>query len=129
MPGQADAYRSSRIIGTPVRDRDGRRIGNIQDLILSRGRNEVAYAVISFGGVLGVGKTFHPVPWSSLEPQAGGHYYVLAAERGALHGAPGFDPAHWPDIGQQAWREDVDRYWESVPVPASGGGSATEHVR
>lgn len=128
-PGRADIYRGSRIIGAQVRDRDGRRIGDIHDLILGSGRSEVAYAVISFGGVLGVGKTFHAVPWSSLEPQAGGRYYVFSGERGILRGAPGLDLTHWPDIGQQAWRDRVDSYWETVPASTSGGETEGERGR
>lgn len=118
--GANPVFRSSKIIGAQVRDLEGRRVGDIHELILGPGRSEIAYALVSFGGVLGVGMTFHAVPWSSLEPRAGGLYYVFRGERAALKDAPGFDLARWPDLEQQAWREQVDRYWEARAGTGSG---------
>lgn len=108
---RARLYRSSRIVGSPVRDLQGRRIGDIHDLVLGSRRGDIAYAIVAFGGVMGVGKTFHPVPWVSLQPRDGGRYYALNADRATVRAAPGFDLARWPDLGDQRWRDEVDRYW------------------
>lgn len=121
--GQQRLYRSSRIIGSSVRDLQGRRLGEIHDLVLGSRRGEIAYAVVSFGGVMGVGKTFHAVPWASLQPHESGRYYALNADRNTVRNAPGFDLARWPDLADQRWRDEVDGYWARTVGQAVGAGN------
>lgn len=113
-PGQADLFRGSRIIGTSVRDRNDRKIGLIRDLILDSRRGEVAYAVVNFGGVLGVGAKYHAVPWQALERSDNGRYYVLSVDRKTIADAPAFDRGRWPDMSNQAWAKNVDTYWSKA---------------
>jgi sporulation protein YlmC with PRC-barrel domain len=108
---QAQLYRGTRIIGTSVRGSDDRKIGEIRDLILDTRRGEVAYAVINFGGVLGVGAKYHAVPWQTLERSDNGRYYILRADRKTIADAPSFDRGRWPDMSSQAWSKAVDSYW------------------
>lgn len=120
---QQRLFRSSRIIGSSVRDLQGRRLGEIHDLVLGSRRGEIAYAVVSFGGVMGVGKTFHAVPWASLQPRDDGRYYALNADRNTVRNAPGFDLARWPDLADQRWRDEVDGYWARTVGQAVGAGN------
>jgi sporulation protein YlmC with PRC-barrel domain len=113
-------YRSSQIIGTPVRNPEGRRIGEIHELVLGSRRGDIAYAIVSFGGIMGVGKTFHPVPWVSLQVRANGRYYVLNADRATIRAAPSFDMGRWPDLADQRWRDAVDAYWARMVGQAPG---------
>ena len=58
---------SSRVIGTPVFDKSGTRLGHIDELSLEKKSGKAIYAIMSFGGFLGIGEKFHPVPWMLLD--------------------------------------------------------------
>jgi hypothetical protein len=121
-PEQHKLYRGLRIIGANVRDPKDRKIGQIKDLILDGGRGEIAYAVVNFGGVLGVGKKFHAIPWTALQPSDDGNYYILHADRETIAQAPGFDKARWPDMADRKWNAEIDRYWSRMV----GRGNTTD---
>ena len=86
--GHTTAIRASRVIGTEVKDINGESIGKIEDLILDKTENAIMFAVIGFGGVLGVGEKFHPVPWSSLDYEEEGAAYVVPFSKEQLRAAP-----------------------------------------
>ena len=90
---------SSRVNGTPVFDSAGERIGHVDDLSIERVSGEVAYAIMSFGGFLGIGEKFHPLPWSLLDydPERGG--YVVALDKEALKAAPNYDRVELEALG------------------------------
>lgn len=111
---QEQLYRGSKIIGSTVRDAKNKKIGIIKDLILDARRGEVAYAVVSFGGVMGLGPKFHAVPWQALEPSDDVRQYVLHADRETISQAPAFDKGRWPDMSDQKWSADIDRYWSRM---------------
>ena len=129
---QHQLYRTSRIVGTSVRDLNDRRIGRIQDLVLDGRRGEVTYAVVSFGGVLGVGQKLHAVPWQVLQPENGGRHYTLNVDRETINLAPAFDKANWPDMTDAKWRMEIERYWSRkvgrgnppATLPETGEGVA-----
>ncbi|TFW09566.1 PRC-barrel domain containing protein [Oxalobacteraceae bacterium OM1] len=104
-------YRSSKIVGSAVRDPHNKKIGDIRDLVLDRGRGEVAYAIVNFGGVMGVGAKYHAVPWQALQPSDDGKFFILHADRETISHAPGFDRSRWPDLSSPRWSAEVDRYW------------------
>jgi len=109
-----DMYRGSKIIGATVRDRKDKKIGEIKDLVLDSGRGEVGYAVVSFGGVMGVGRKYHAIPWQALQLSDDGKYYVLGADKETISQAPGFDKGDWPELADQKWSADIDRYWSRM---------------
>lgn len=90
---------ASRVEHTPVSNQDGERIGHIADLSIDRQDGQVIYAIMSFGGFLGLGKRFHPLPWSMLhyEPSQGG--FVVLLDREALENAPHYDAEELRDLG------------------------------
>ena len=76
----ADAHHpfilASRVVGTAVYDRSGEKLGHVDDLTIEKLGGRTLYAIMSFGGFLGIGERFHPVPWSLLdydEPNAAPH--------------------------------------------------------
>lgn len=81
---------AGKVQGTPVLDPDGHTLGEIYDVMLEKRTGRIAYAVMSFGGVLGIGKKYHPVPWLALKyvPDAGG--YVVGIPREQLEQGPTF---------------------------------------
>ena len=116
-------YRGSKIIGSAVRDPRDRRIGEIKDILLDGRRGEIAYAVVSFGGMGSAGEKYHPIPWRALEPSDDGKYYVLHADREVIVQAPGFERGKWPDLADQRWSADVDRYWSRMVGRGSPEGN------
>lgn len=124
-PQQHNLYRGSRIIGSNVRDARDRKIGQIKDLILDGARGEIAYAVVNFGGVMGVGRKFHAIPWRALEPSDKGNYYILHADSETIDQAPGFDKGRWPDMADRNWRDEIDRYWSRMVGKGAPGNPST----
>lgn len=82
---------ASRVEETPVFNEAGERIGHIEDLSIDRVSGKVVYAIMSFGGFLGIGRRFHPLPWSMLEfkPSQGG--YIVPIDTSKLADAPHYD--------------------------------------
>lgn len=94
---------SDKVEGTEVFGRDGQRIGAVYNFMVDKVTGRVAYAVVSFGGFLGLGERFFPLPWAALtyDPARGG--YVVDVDRGTLERAPSFAP------GEEPWRDPEHR--------------------
>src|SRR5690606_15971591 len=73
--GHTTAIRAGKAIGTDVYDRNGTKMGEVKDIVLEKTSNNILFAVVSFGGVLGMGEKYHPVPWAELDydPKIGGY--------------------------------------------------------
>lgn len=98
-------HRASKIIGTNVRNKQGEKIGDIEDIVLDRSGN-VAYAVVSTGGFLGIGDRRHAVPWKALQVQANEDFLVLDIDRKRLQAAPGFASKSWPNFADERWNTE-----------------------
>ena len=88
VSGHTQAIRAKKVIGTSVKDPNGKTIGKVEDIVLDKLSNNIMFAVVGFGGVLGMGEKYHPVPWSELdyEPNQGG--YVISFTTDQLKTAP-----------------------------------------
>lgn len=86
--GHTEAIQASRVIGTEVYNTEGQHIGTIEDVMLDKLNNNIMFAVVGFGGFLGMGEKFHAIPWSTLdyEPSRGG--YVVPFTKEQLEAAP-----------------------------------------
>ncbi|QPC87769.1 PRC-barrel domain containing protein [Mesorhizobium sp. NBSH29] len=86
--GHTNAIAASRVMGTEVYNSEGEHIGEIEDVMLEKSSNQIMYAVIGFGGFLGIGEKYHAVPWSALDyvPDQGG--YVVPFSKEMLQNAP-----------------------------------------
>jgi lipid-binding SYLF domain-containing protein/predicted outer membrane protein/sporulation protein YlmC with PRC-barrel domain len=114
----ADArrVRASRLIGSEVRDPNGRSLGHIDDLVLDIENERVRYAVLAYGGVLGVAEKFFAYPVQALG-RGGAGELMLNVTRERLERAPGFERNRWPRGDDARYWSDVDRYFErEVPV-------------
>jgi hypothetical protein len=103
---------ASRVEHTPAFNKAGERIGHIQDLSIYRKSGQVVYAIMSFGGFLGIGKRFHPLPWHMLhyDPQRGG--YVVALEKLDLENAPHFDADELRGLGGARPGTAMTQVWD-----------------
>jgi sporulation protein YlmC with PRC-barrel domain len=86
--GHTAAIRAKKVIGTNVKDPSGRKIGQIEDVVLDKGSNSIMFAVVGFGGFLGMAEKFHPIPWSSLDYDEGESSYVVGYTKEQLQAAP-----------------------------------------
>ena len=86
--GHTTAIRASRVIGTRVKNPQGEVIGEVEDVILDKMSNQILFAVVGFGGFLGMGEKFHPIPWSLLDYQPDEAAYVVPFSKEELKAAP-----------------------------------------
>ncbi|HVL70835.1 MAG TPA: PRC-barrel domain-containing protein [Beijerinckiaceae bacterium] len=90
---------SNKVEGTEVYDRQGEHVGTIYNFMVDKYTGQVAYAVMSFGGFLGMGERYHPLPWKKLDyqPRMGG--FVVDIDKDALERAPSYarDEQPWSD--------------------------------
>lgn len=102
---------SDKVEGTAVYDGAGNHVGSIHSVMIGKTDGKVAYAVLSFGGFLGIGANYYPVPWAALKYDTilGGYVTGIPSER--FSEAPNYDATiDWHDRSR-TWPGDVDRYW------------------
>ena len=86
--GHTSAIRVSKVIGTTVQDPSGKKIGEVKDVIVDKQSNNIMFAVLSFGGLLGIGEKYHPIPWASLGYDESRNAYVVNYSKEQLQAAP-----------------------------------------
>ena len=101
------------LIGNEVCNGDGDELGELKEIMLDVRSGRVAYAVLSFGGFLGVGEKLFAVPWSALTLDTMNRRFVLNVDQERLKSAPGFDKDNWPDMADESWISDVHSYYEA----------------
>jgi sporulation protein YlmC with PRC-barrel domain len=111
MSGHAPVLSTSSIAGTKVVNPTGEDLGSIEDLMLHTDTGEVAYAVLSFGGFLGMGDKLFAIPWEALTIDTANHAFVLDVDREKLENAPGFDKNDWPTTADSTWLHDLHRHY------------------
>jgi sporulation protein YlmC with PRC-barrel domain len=86
--GHTEVIRAKKVIGTSVKNTAGDKIGQVEDIVLDKLSNNIVYAVIGFGGFLGMNEKFHPVPWSALDYNETEDSYVVPFSKEQLQAAP-----------------------------------------
>jgi sporulation protein YlmC with PRC-barrel domain len=103
------------LIGNDVYNPKGEDLGEIKEIMLDMRSGKVAYAVLSFGGFLGMGETLFAVPWNALSLDTENKRFVLNAEKDRLKQAPGFDKSKWPNMADQSWAKEIHSYYGTEP--------------
>ncbi len=106
---------SDRVEGTSVYNESGEKLGSIDDLMIDKVSGEVRFAVLEFGGFLGMGTERYPLPWSALKYDMTKEGYVVRISKEQLKGAPhypdGERPEYTPTYGRQVHDHySIDRY-------------------
>jgi len=107
---------ASKLTGGTVKNTDGEKLGDIKEIMIDTETGRVAYAVLSFGGFLGMGDKLFAIPWSALrshvsEPDS----FVLSANKERLKAAPGFNKDAWPDFADRKWGGTIHDYYQIKP--------------
>lgn len=101
--------------GNDVFNKQDEDLGDVKEIMIDVPTGRVAYAVLSFGGFLGMGDKLFAVPWSALTLDTVNHRFVLDVSKERLTEAPGFDKDAWPDMADRTWVKDVHAYYGVTP--------------
>lgn len=113
--GHTSAIRAKRVIGTAVKDTSGTTIGKVEDIMLDKQSSNIMYAVVGFGGFLGMGEKFHPVPWSQLDYHKDDGAYVVPYTKDQLKAAPADSLDALTRDDGMAFRDQAYQYYKVKP--------------
>ena len=106
---------ADKVEGTAVYNAAGENIGKVENVMIDKLTGKVAYAVMSFGGFLGIGDQHHPLPWSMLKYDTGLGGYAVNLDKKVLEGAPSYGPNDRIDWNDERWGRRVHDYYGIVP--------------
>jgi hypothetical protein len=104
---------SARVEGTPVFDPVGEKLGTIHSVMIHKRSGQVAYVLLSFGGILGVGRHVYPIPWERLTYHEDRHGYVVEISRQQLESAPKLDLDS--DARPREAETSMYTHWDTTP--------------
>jgi sporulation protein YlmC with PRC-barrel domain len=99
------------LLGNDVYNSANESLGTIQEFMIDMGTGQINYAVLSYGGFLGVGDRLFAVPWQALRLDTENKRFILNASKEQLKNAPGFDKDHWPSMADSAWASGVHNFY------------------
>lgn len=105
-----DVISSDRVEGTTVFNPAGDKLGSIDDLMIDKRSGQVRYAVLEFGGFLGMGTDRYPLPWTMLKYDTEMEGYVVPLEKEQLDGAPRYGDSDIPAFDAEYGRKVNDYY-------------------
>lgn len=106
---------SSTISGDKVVNSKGENLGDVKDLMIDTSNGRVAYAVLEFGGFLGMGSKLFAVPMSAMQVDTDNHRFIFDQSKEQLENAPGFDKDNWPSFSDRSWGSSVHEYYGVRP--------------
>jgi sporulation protein YlmC with PRC-barrel domain len=119
VSGHTQAIRAKKVIGTNVKDESGHKIGEIEDVMLDKASNSILFAVVGFGGFLGMAEKYHPIAWSALNYDEDKDAYVVNYTKAQLEAAPAASINELTADDGQTYRDKsfdyykANRYWET----------------
>jgi sporulation protein YlmC with PRC-barrel domain len=129
-----DFLSTDTIKGDKVVNRAGEDLGKIEELMIDLQDGRVAYAVLSFGGLLGMGDKLFAIPWKAFSLRLHEHAFLLDIPKETLEKAEGFDKDNWPTTNRE-WLFTVysyygyQSYWQTAAVGQTGMMGETESER
>lgn len=102
---------ANTLIGNNIYSQNGEYLGDIKEIMLNTSSGKVCYAVLSYGGFLGMGEKLFAVPWHALKLDTVNKGFVLNVDSAKLDSAPGFDKHHWPNMADEAWANSIHSYY------------------
>lgn len=95
------------LLGNKVVNRQEEDLGTILEIMLDIRAGNIRYAVLSYGGILGIGDKLFAVPWDALSLDTENECFVLDVAKERLEADPGFDKDDWPSMADQTWAKDA----------------------
>ena len=106
---------AATLSGDSVKNSAGEDLGKVDEIMIDIPSGRVAYAVLSFGGILRMGNKLFAVPWTALKVDEDEKCFILDIDKKTLESAPGFDKSNWPDMADNVWAEGVYRHYGVSP--------------
>ena len=99
------------LLGNDVYNSADESLGTIKEFMIDMSTGKISYAVLSFGGFMGMGDRLFAVPWQALTLDTENKRFLLNASKEKLKNAPGFDKDHWPSMADTSWASDVHTFY------------------
>ena len=99
------------LIGNDVYSSDDEDLGDILEIMLDMESGMISYAVLSYGGFMGMGEKLFAVPWQALTLDTENKRFILNVDSSKLESAPGFDKDDWPDMADETWSDSVHNFY------------------
>lgn len=106
---------SDKVEGTAVYNRQSERLGSIYNFMVDKRTGQVEYAAISFGGFLGIGDDYYPLPWKALQYDTTFGGYVVDVDKSRLQGAPRYERDATPDWADPTYGRGVEDFYGPFP--------------
>lgn len=101
---------SNKVEGTAVYGADGEKLGQVHNFMVGKRSGKVEYAVMSFGGLFGLGESYHPLPWDTLTYDTSKGGYVVNIDKSRLEGGPSYRSGEEPNYDRDYGRRVHDYY-------------------
>lgn len=102
---------ANTLIGNDVYNSQEEDLGDIKEIMIEMSTGKISYAVLSYGGFLGIADKLFAVPWEALTLDTENKRFILNVEKGRLENAPGFDKDDWPDMADPQWQEKIKSFY------------------
>lgn len=109
---------ANTLVGNDVYNGQGENLGDVKEIMLDMATGRVSYAVLSFGGFMGVGEKLFAVPWDALKLDTENKRFTLNVSKERLEDAPGFEKDSWPNMSDKAWADGIHTYYGTRSSPA-----------
>ncbi|MGZ3184951.1 MAG: PRC-barrel domain-containing protein [Telluria sp.] len=110
------------LLGNDVVNGQEESLGDIKEFMIDMHSGQIAYAVLAFGGFLGMGEKLFAVPFNALQLDTENHRFILNVPKDRLQQAPGFDKDDWPDMADSNWADQVHAFYGTEPYGSPMGG-------
>ena len=110
-----DLIASNKVEGTAVYDRNQERLGTIYNVMIDKVNGQVEYAVLSFGGLFGLGSNYYPLPWEMLDYDTNLGGYVVDIDKEKLQSAPSYSGENQPAFDRAYGTQVYDYYGLDYP--------------
>src|SRR5262245_39742969 len=107
----SNVWLATKVLHDHVKNSAGEDLGKIEDLAIDPQTGNVEYAILSFGGLLGIGNKLHPIPWSALNISPSRNYVLVDIDKQTLKNAPAFDRDSRPNMADPVWRRSIHDHY------------------
>jgi len=107
----ASVVKSAEVIGVGVENPQSEKLGKIEELVIDKLNGNVRYAVLSFGGMLGLGEKLFAIPWRAFRYNEGRDCFIMDIPKDKLKNAEGFNKDNWPDMADETWNNKIHTYY------------------
>ena len=106
---------ASTLIGNKVINLGRDELGTIRELIVDLTMSQISYAIISYGGFLGIGEKLFVVPWNAMVLDPDQQAFILNIKRDIFEQNEGIDKDNWPNFSDRVWGEHIHQYYGCLP--------------